>query len=652
MNKKQQAINQQTKVQAEIKPISYNKLVLVGLLLLTLIVFWPSRQNNLTNWDDKTYVTENPYIRTLHGDSTASTINYHFTNFIFANYHPFTTLTYAVIYNQSELDPALYHTVNILLHVANVLLVFLLIWGITKQQIVAFTTAIIFALHPMHVESVVWISELKDVLFTFFYLLSLLMYWNYLDKSGSKAKYFTLALLFFIFSLFSKGMAVTLPILLVGMDYFKGRSVHLKTILEKVPFFALSIVFGLIAISAQKSANAVADMQNISFFERLFLSCYALCLYVYKFVLPINLSCFYAYPTKIGGTGVPLKVYLSIIPVLGAAFILFKWFRFNRLILFGTLIFLGSIAIVLQLLPVGDAVIAERYTYIPYIGLGLILGHIFQQISDGKLPKATALKNVISPFLVVITIVFAFSSFQRSKVWENSLILWSDAIEKDPTVSRQYRSRGDAYEMELKMHKEAIIDYTKSIELNPYYDDAYYNRGIALYYNQQFKEALADYNKAFEINPTAKGRHFNRAITYHTLNQLENALKEYDLAIREKETSPDIFYNRGLCLQQLKKNQLAIEDFNVAIEQNPSNAAIYNRLGLSYFFLKQYDKALQNYSKSIALQNNVGEVYNNRSGIYYMNKEYKKALEDALNAQRLKFPINPAYIAELQNAIK
>ena len=229
------------------KPMSLAyKVLLAVVLILTLIVFSNSFKNNfLVNWDDDGYILNNPTIQHLDKGS----IHEIFTSFHMGNYHPLTTLTYALEYKFFKLDPLPYHWLNLIFHLCNVVLVFLFIKLLSKKNLAAVITAVLFAVHPMHVESVAWISELKDVLYTFFFLLSLLFYMQFAKKKNPAV--YILSLLMFVLSLLSKSAAVVLPVLLFLIDYFQSHKQNVKSVLLKVPFFILALIFGIIALKSQ-----------------------------------------------------------------------------------------------------------------------------------------------------------------------------------------------------------------------------------------------------------------------------------------------------------------------------------------------------------------------------------------------------------------
>lgn len=286
------------------------------------------------------------------------------------NYHPFTILTFAIEYYFFGLNETGYHTVNLLLHLMNAILVFRAVLLLGNKGGVALIAALFFGIHPLHVESVAWVSELKDLLYTFFFLASYIFYLKYI-KGGHK-KYYIMALFLFLASLLSKAMAVSLPVVFILTDYFKGRKINKSTLVDKIPFFFLAIAFGIVAILAQKSFGAT-DVDKFPFLQRILFACYGFISYLLKLLFPLNLSAYYPYPVN-SGENIPIKYYIYLIVFAGLmAGVIFS-LRFKKDISFGIGFFAITIFLVLQLFPVGETFMADRYSYVPSIGIFYLAG--------------------------------------------------------------------------------------------------------------------------------------------------------------------------------------------------------------------------------------------------------------------------------------
>ncbi|MEW6468818.1 MAG: tetratricopeptide repeat protein [Bacteroidota bacterium] len=490
----------------------------LAVFLAALILYWPARNHQFTNWDDKEYVTHNPDIQKL----DAQAVKYHFGREHMGNYHPLSMLSLALDYRIGGLDPKVFHTTNLLLHALASLAAFAFVRALTASAAAAFISAMLFAIHPMHVESVAWVSERKDVLYGFFLLSALWAYVNYASAPEKKHKisWYAVFSALFILSLLSKAQAVIFPVLCLLIDYFKGRGLTRPVMLEKAPLFALSLIFGLEAIHAQQTFEAIQDTSVYSYFDRILFSGYGLFTYLWKLAFPVELSAFYPYPLKIDGK-FPLIFYITPVVSAGLIFIVWRFFRQNRLIVFGCLFFLASIGLVLQVLPVGGAVIAERYTYIPYLGLFMIAAHY---LSDwkGMAGKITT---------AAILCVFALLAHNRIGIWENSLALWKDAERKSKISPKIYLNLGTAY-MDASKYDSALIYTNEALRLQSKFPDALHNRGLIYYHTGRYEEAIADYTLALEYNPRLMHAWYNRSGVYWTLKQFKPAL---DDAIRARE---------------------------------------------------------------------------------------------------------------------
>ena len=273
-----------------------NKIKIVFLLFLILIISLPAFLPCLKNgfvWDDRQYLIENSAVQAL----SFKNVTRIFTSFTEGNYHPVTFLSYLLEFHFFKLNPAGYHLINLILHLFNSLLVFWLFMLLTRSSAVSFITSILFAIHPLHVESVAWVSGRKDVLYAFFFITAIISYLYYLKKRKGNA-FYLLSLFLFILSVLSKSMAVSLPLVLFLIDYLSGRKFDKTALLDKVPFFVLSIVFAVIGFVSQYTGGAVRQ-EPLVLYDSILNACYAVVFYLNKALAPVKLACFYPYPGKI-----------------------------------------------------------------------------------------------------------------------------------------------------------------------------------------------------------------------------------------------------------------------------------------------------------------------------------------------------------------
>lgn len=576
-------------------------------LAVTAVALSPMLKNSFTNWDDDYYVTINQLLR----DPDWKGI---FSQAVVGNYHPVTVSTLALNYQLSQLSPFSYLLVNLLLHLANTALVFYFVWKISSKKIwPAMLTALVFGIHPMHVESVAWVAERKDVLYTFFFLLSLLRYWKYL-QSGKRSDYW-ICFLFFILSLLSKPAALVLPLVLLVLDYWKGRTIDKKLIIEKIPFFITSLGFGLLNIKVQSSA--IVGSQVYPFWEKLFFACYVIMIYSIRFIYPQPLSAFHPFP-DMNNLGLP--VLLSPIFMI-ALFAVLWYFRKNKLVVFGLLFFVLNLVLVLQIISIGNTIVSERYTYVPYIGLGFLFSMLFNERLNqfrGRLGWVT---------FGVIAVLFGFITFQRTQVWKNSGTLWTDVIKQYKDAPLPHSSRADF------LFKSALIPANASQK------------------DSLFKLALEDCAIAIKNNPKIFSTYRTRALIYLQQNRGREAITDVNTLINlSAEYSAEYanaFLMRGTAYMQLAQHDKAIADFTTCLSMNPNNDnALVNR-GVSLYNLKQYDQALNDFNKAISI-NPLGSYYVNRSSCYYMLGNMEKAKADALTAVQKGTPVPESYKSTLQ----
>jgi len=565
------------KKKEEINP---NKRILTFVILIVLtiiIVYLPALKNGLLNWDDNLYVTDNNVIKNI------DNVSAFFNSFYFGNYHPITIFSYSIIYHFSELSPLLYHLVNIIFHILNSLLVFYLIKELLKNINLAFIVALLFGLHPMHVESVAWISELKDVQYTFFFLISACYYLKFIRQG--KLSFYIISMLFFVLSLLSKGQAVTLFPVLLLIDYLERGKMFTK-LKEKIPYFILSLLFGIIAIMAQKSSNTISDFKNISFLEQSAIACYSFSMYILKTIVPFNLSAFYPYPTLINGK-IPIEywAFLLVIPV--TIYLIILSFKKDKIIFFGFIFFIANIFLLLQLIPVGNCIMADRYSYIPSIGLYLIIAYLFLKYFN-KIKQ----KFLLGSLLTIYLIFLSSYSYNQTKKWKDDFTLWDNVLHINPDIPSALILRGFAYN-ELGEFNNALIDLNKSISIKNNDGMAYLNRGVSKASLGDFKNAIEDFKMADKLKVEER----------HKVN---------------------LNVSWGAALANTGNLAEAMKKFNNAIELNPDNASIYNNRGITNAMLGNSNEALNDFNYALKLKPNYEDAITNRNKILESQLENKK----------------------------
>ena len=512
--------------------------------------------NGFTNWDDDNYVLNNALLR---GPEWAGI----FTKPVVSNYHPLTIISLAFNYAVSGTDAWSYLFLNLLFHVINTILVFVFIYRISEEKtMAAFFTALIFGIHPMHVESVAWISERKDVLYTFFFLLSLLQYCKYLQTG--KQKQLWICFLFFALSLLSKPAAIVLPMVLFLLDYWMQRTFTKKLVIEKIPFFLAAVLFTVITLNIQ-SVTAITSLNVYPLWMRFFFACYGVMTYFFHFFIPYPLSAFYPFPPP---DNLGWQVYASPLFVLVLLFLLWRY-RKNKLLVFGFMFYAVNLILVLQFVSVGYAIVSDRYTYVPYIGIAFL----FSMLVNNYL-KSPA-KTAVTIACVAVISIFAFLTFQRVQVWKNSDSLWTNVIEQNPLTP-------------LPRGKRAEFNFNKAISPNPGDTSALLQQviedcSVAIDNNTGIAKQLNDKQQ--------RNLYYMRGSAYNYFNQNENAFKDFSTCLIFDSGDYKTLYNRAVILVNYYKNYTAaLADFTKAIQLNPRGQYYLNR-SICYYNLGDLSNA-------------------------------------------------------------
>ena len=528
----------------------------------TLFAFFPSLYNGLINWDDPFYLNANPAIREL----SWSNLAWMFSNPYMGNYHPLSMLSLALDYRLDAFNPFVFHLTNLLLHAANAVLVFFVIFNLTGRLNVSVVAGLFFGVHPLHVESVAWVSERKDVLYAFFYLFSLNFY--ILSVKKKERKWYWLSLLFFVFSLLSKGQAVSLAATLFLVDFFMGKKIFdRRNLTGKIPFLFLALGFGIIAILAQQGRGGT-EMVHTLWYQRLLFASFGFLHYIFKLILPVSLSAFYPYPDLVPGSGLPVIFYLSLLVIPLFAVALFFSYRRSKAVFFGLGFFLLNIFLLLQLLPVGSAVMADRYAYIPSVGFCFLAGY-------GFLEKKLIYNQKIAYLLAVLYILTLGTMARvRSGVWQNSVTLWTDVLKIHPEVPFAWFNLGNA-QVEAWAEPEALVSYSNAIRLQPGYNSAYVNRAAVRNRLKDYQGAIADIDLVTARDSTMVNAWLNRGAARKALLNYDGALADFTRVISLDPANIDGYSNRALVNKLLDKPEAALKDYNSAIHLDSLKADLY-----------------------------------------------------------------------------
>lgn len=534
-----------------------NRATIASLLLavVTLALYNGVNRHPFVNYDDDRYVTENPHVRQ---GLTTETFKWALTSTEQANWHPLTWMSHALDVSLFRLNPAGHHFTSLFLHAINAILLFLLLLWSTKRIGPSLFVAALFALHPINVESVAWVAERKNVLCTFFFILTLWAYGLYVQRPGWK-RYLAVALLFAA-GLSSKPMVITLPFVLLLLDYWplaRERSWS-RLALEKLPLLVLSVGSALITMNAQQAGGA---LRTTVFTARLANALYAYAMYLWKMVWPIRLAPMYPHPGGALGVGPLLLAALALIAITAAV-----WrFRERRYLLTGWLWFLGTLVPVIGLVQVGDAAMADRYAYIPLIG-------IFVMIGFGAADLAERLKTGVWPTVPAGVALIALSVVTHRQIdyWQSNTELWA---------------------------------HTLAVTQNNFIAED--NLGGALILDGKEDEAQPHFAAAARINPRDAMSRSNLGTYFQTHNQPRQAVTEYESAVAltsDPGLLAQTYANLGAAYRAIGEDAQARESLMHALRLNPNQANAWLGLGLLARKEGNITEAVGDLSRSLGLQ--------------------------------------------------
>lgn len=576
--------------------------------LITFLVYLTALRNDFVNWDDDIYVYENPHIRSL---------NPAFFKWVFFNFHasywsPLTWMSHALDYAVWGLNPLGHHLTNNILHAANTFIVVFLVIRLLEawnertthsgpspfvnertMLIAAGTTGLLFGLHPVHVESAAWVAERKDLLCALFFLLSITLYAKYADRrqsavggqqsegegkdgSGQKNflfnKHYLIALGFFILALLSKPMAVTLPVVLLVLDWYpfnrlrSSRAFRLALI-EKLPFFALSLISSMLTVLAANKGGAMELMETVSLSTRVLVGFRSLVAYLGKMIWPLNLVPYYPYPKD--ASPLSLEYSSAIVLVIGMTAACMVMAKKQKLWLAAWGYYVVTLVPVLGIVQAGGQAMADRFTYLPSLAPFFVMGLAVALASAGipALGKWRLMVKLFSSILAIVVFASLLSlTFRQIDKWQSSLVLWNYVIEKEPDrFPIAYNNRGLALKKSGRFD-EAIADFEKTIALDPSRNKAYNNLGV-LYLNAGLFDKSIEYlDKSIAIDPAYAESYNNRGVSYARTGQNERALADFNKAIQLQKDDGTAYYNRGSLYHRAGYKELAVSDFQKACE--------------------------------------------------------------------------------------
>lgn len=468
------------------------------ILLVTFFVFKHSLTLQFVNWDDPYNLLENETLKIFSYSWSWKDVKTIFTSDVIGNYNPLPIFTFAIekyfFAPDPVLKPFIFHFNNLWMHLVCTFFVFVLFTKLGLSRTAALFGALLFGIHPMRVESVAWVTERKDVLYGMFFLGALLCYINYLKAERNNKTWYILAILLAIISCFAKVQAVTLPLTMVALDfYFRRKWLSPKIlVMEKLPWWLISLTFGLINIytlKGQNSLNSDSHVVAFNFIDKLAVGAYSYVIYIIKWIYPYKLSPLYPYPPEL-----PVQAYISlaVVPILLAAFLFWSIRAKKHDLLFGWMFFTFNIMFLLQIVGAGQGFLADRFTYIAYIGFFFFMIKGYDWILQNKPSFKIPLQVGAGLYLAL----FAYLTNKQLKVWENSETLWEHVKTYYPDSPLAWKQAANYYRDEKKDFQRAITNYQQAIKMEP--QVAYTYNGLAkAYLDQAFKldTKMVDYKQ-------------------------------------------------------------------------------------------------------------------------------------------------------------
>ena len=592
-------------------------LIALALVVLTVLAYLPVFKADFINYDDPDYVTSNPKVQ---AGLTIEGVKWAFTTGHASNWHPLTWMSHMLDWQLFEDNAVSHHATNLVLHVINAVLVFALLRTLTRTFWRSAFVAALFALHPTHVESVAWVAERKDVLsatFWFGTMLAYLKYSEYVDKGKSKAAAsYILALFLFACGLMSKPMVVTLPFVLLLLDYWPLKRLMLpggamdenkgitpgRLFLEKVPFFLFSIISSCITFRVQKAGGAVTKIDVLPVLTRIENAFISYPRYIGKMFWPADLAVLYPHPWKWS----LWAAILAAIFVIGISAIAVWQIKSRRYIAFGWFWFLGTLVPVIGVVQVGMQSIADRYTYIPYLGIFIIIAWGIAELS-ARFPGTKVAASISGS---IIILACAGLTWKQAQFWKNSGTLFSHAVAVTDRNFLAHNNLGD-YLSKQGDHENAIKHFQQALTIYPQFDLAWHSIAYSLANRGRLAEAIVHYERAIKLNPNNPGYFNNYGNALGSVGRDSDAIVQYFRAAELDAENEDAYNNLGVSLAMTGKVAEGIEHLHKAIRLNPRNPSAHSNLGNAYAVQGRTDDAIAEYEIALRLRPDDAQAHNN-----------------------------------------
>jgi Flp pilus assembly protein TadD len=569
----------------------YALLICAGLALAIIIAYGQVRHSDFVNYDDDMYVTENPHVE---NGITVESISWAFTTGHAYNWHPLTWLSHMLDCQLFGTEPGWHHLTNLLLHIINTLLLFGVLRRMTGALWASGFVAAAFALHPLHVESVAWISERKDVLSTLFWLLTMTSYLWYVRRP-SLSRYL-LMLLCFALGLMAKPMLVTLPFVLLLLDYWpigrfqpeqttkdaephRNQSANTgsqwrafrRLIWEKIPLLALAVVSSIVTFIVQRSGGALVQTGTLSLDVRIANSLVSYLRYIKKMIYPSQLAVFYPYHSL----SLLLAIACLVILVVVTVAVIYVGRR-RRYLPVGWFWYVGTMVPVIGLVQVGSQSIADRYTYVPLIGLFIMIAWGASELSA----RWRYQKIVLAICSATVLTILLISTRMQVSHWQSSFTLFEHTLAVTEGNSITHNHYG-AFLLEQGRFGQALAQFNEALRISPGFHEARKNKGSALLDMGKFDEAIATFNELLRAAPDWPNAHYWLGVAYGRKGAYEQAIRPFKEALRLSPDWPEAYNDLALVYLLLGNYDLAIQNYNEALRLKPDYPQAINNLKIA-----------------------------------------------------------------------
>ena len=577
-------------------------LVVLFLALATVAVYWQVRGHEFVNWDDDRYVFANQHVQ---AGLTVESIKWAFTTGHASNWHPLTWLSHMLDCQLYGVNSGAHHMTSVLFHVANTALLFFILRRMTAAPWRSGFVAALFALHPLHVESVVWIAERKDVLSTLLWLLTMWAYIRYAEKPGM-ARYVPVVVLFAL-GLMAKPMLVTLPFVLLLLDYWPLRRLShagiatdntvsrcLRLVYEKIPLFVLSAASSIVTYLVQRQGGSLVPAKKAPLLVRLANALLAYVKYIGKMLWPRDLAVLYPHSADASRLW---QVATAGLLLACVGVLVFRLRRRYPYLAVGWLWYLGTLVPVIGFVQVGSQALADRYTYVPLIGLFIMIAWGVPELVGRRRHRRVGLAvSALAPIVALMVCTW----FQVG-LWSNSEVLFRHAVNVSWTNPVMHNNLGYTLLRQDRLD-EAIVHFSEAIRMDPSFPTPYNNLGNALSRQGKLDEAIAHFSEALTIQPDYVSARTNLGIALAKQRQLDDAKAHFSKALAADPDNVDAHYNMGMVMIEQGSSEAAATHFSEALRVKPAFAEAHYYLGVVMLMQGKLAEAASEFEEVLRLR--------------------------------------------------